>query len=118
MRRRVLLALSAFLCSIATLAPIGDNVAFAQTKLSFVRPVTSGNEVDRLLKTGQQLELQRRWGEALTFYEEALRQHPADQSLERSFKFSRIHFDLARRYNDSSFQTSLTSLGDQQALSL
>ena len=44
-------------------------------------------EVDDLLSRGQQLELERRWGNALTHYEEALRQFPAENSLAAPFRY-------------------------------
>ena len=64
------------------------------------------------------MELQRRWGEAVTCYEDALRLYPDEQSLERRFESARLHYDLGRRYADRSFCRSLTELSPQQALDL
>ena len=76
-------------------------------------------EVENFLRQGRQLELQRRWGEALvTHYEDALRLYPDEQSLERRFESARLHYDLGRRYADRSFCRSLTQLSPQQALDL
>ncbi|HUY35876.1 MAG TPA: S41 family peptidase [Pirellulales bacterium] len=67
---------------------------------------------------GRTLESDRRWGEALTLYEDALRQFPADRHLEQRLRLSRIHYDLGRRYNDRSFRDSLASLSTRQAQEL
>lgn len=76
------------------------------------------DEVQRLVDDGARLELDGRWGEALTHYEEALRQHPHVEELERGFQFSRIHYDLGRRYADGSFVDSLATLPERDALAL
>jgi carboxyl-terminal processing protease len=75
-------------------------------------------EVRTRLDHGQQLEAQRRWGEALTVYEEALREHPGVPDLEQRFQTAKIHYDLGRRYSDGSFQQSLASLPEKEALEL
>jgi carboxyl-terminal processing protease len=75
-------------------------------------------EVRTRLDRGQQLEAQRRWGEALTVYEEALREHPGVPDLEQRFQTAKIHYDLGRRYSDNSFRSSLASLGEKDALEL
>ncbi len=75
-------------------------------------------EVDDLLKRGRQLELERRWGDALTHYEEALRQFPADGVLQRRFDTARLHYDIQRRSLDRSFSETLTRLPLDRALDL
>jgi len=67
---------------------------------------------------GHTLESDRRWGEALTLYEDALRQFPTDRKLEQRLRLSRIHYDLGRRYNDRSFRDSLAALSARQAQEL
>lgn len=90
--------------------------AAAQSQLSIVAP--EGQVVDTLLERGAGLEAGRRWGEALTLYEEALRDYPGDARLEERFHNSRIRYDLARRYSDSSFNQSLGALSEADALNL
>jgi carboxyl-terminal processing protease len=75
-------------------------------------------EVAGLVNRGLELERQRRWSEALTLYEEALRHYPQDGELERRFSVARCHYDLARRYADASFSATLAKLNLQQALDL
>lgn len=74
--------------------------------------------ISNLLQRGHELELQRRWGEAMAHYEDAVRQFPEDVGLHHRFDYARMHFDLARRYNDRSFRSLLERLSVQEALDL
>jgi carboxyl-terminal processing protease len=74
--------------------------------------------LDDVLRRGQQLETERRWGDALAHYEEAVRQFPEEPALERRFELSRLHYDLARRYGDLTFRNCLKQLSLDQALDL
>ncbi len=117
MRHRVLSALCGPIVALASLV-FASTAALAQ--LSFVPVATASTtpEVENALRYGQQLEGQRRWGEALTHYEEVLRRYPDAQNLERRAQFAKIHYDLARRYADSSFRETLTRMGQREALDL
>lgn len=53
-----------------------------------------------VLAEGERLESLRRWGEALTHYEAALRDYPADETLVRREDLAKLHFSLDRRYAD------------------
>jgi carboxyl-terminal processing protease len=79
---------------------------------------TQTAEVTDVLRRGQQLETERRWGDALTQYEDALRQYPDERSLERRFEFTRLHYDLTRRYNDISFAENIQRLPAGEAYDL
>ncbi|KKL22519.1 hypothetical protein LCGC14_2434650, partial [marine sediment metagenome] len=71
-----------------------------------------------LLRRGHQFELDGRWGDALTHYEDGLRQFPKDASLKRRFDFSRLHYDVGRRYTDRSFLSAVAKMPDGRALEL
>jgi carboxyl-terminal processing protease len=71
-----------------------------------------------LLDRGRALENERRWGEALTHYEEAFRQYPTERDLEQRLQISRMHYDLGRRYNDRSFRETVAGSSSRQALDL
>jgi carboxyl-terminal processing protease len=75
-------------------------------------------ETVELLRRGQQLELEQRWGDAISYYEEAVRQFPEDRRIEQRFEVARLHYDLGRRYNDQSFCTCVQQLSAEQALDL
>jgi carboxyl-terminal processing protease len=75
-------------------------------------------ELDNVLHVGDQLEQQRRWGEALSHYESALREHPERTELRQRLVLARLHYEVARRYNDHSFVEALNSLTEKEALDL
>ena len=108
MRRKAFTAGSALVYAVFALFAVG----LAQT------PRERTADVSELLRRGEQLESQRRWGDALAHYEEAIRQFPQEPSLERRFELSRLHYDLARRYGDATFCDCLKQLGLEQALDL
>jgi len=115
MQRRVLLSLYGLL-SACTFAFLFPSTTMAGSPAAGAVSVSA---VDDLIRRGQELETERRWGEALTHYEQALRQHP-DQAavIEQRLELSRIHYDLTRRYNDTSFHTALRSMTERDALAL
>lgn len=78
----------------------------------------SAAQIDGVLHKAEQLESQHRWGEALTVYEEALRDYPHDPTLGNRHNLAKIHYDLSRRYSDSSFLRALSAVNSRQALNL
>ena len=100
--------------ALAQLAPTGPS--FGSPAVPEVRFSTS--VVQDLLVRGQQLESQRRWGEALSHYESAVRTYPQARELADRLAISRVRYDLSRRYIDSTFRESLTALTSEQALDL
>jgi carboxyl-terminal processing protease len=92
--------------------PAKDSVA-ATTSTS-----VDSNNLAEVLDRGRTLESDRRWGEALTLYEDAMRQFPADRNLEQRLRLSRIHYDLGRRYGDRSFRDSIAALSPRAAQEL
>jgi tetratricopeptide (TPR) repeat protein len=74
--------------------------------------------IEKLLETGRSLELSGRWGDALTHYEEALREYPQDRSLQARFETARLHYSLKQRYDDRSFRESVRTLRSSQAQEL
>ena len=84
----------------------------------FSLPVAGTMAANDYLRRGQFLEGERRWGEAVAHYEEAIRQFPADSSLKERFDFARQHYDVARRYADRSFRDALARLSCNATLDL
>jgi hypothetical protein len=70
------------------------------------------------LDRGHALEAERRWGEAVATYEDALRQFPGDRTIKQRFDVARQHFDITRRYSDRSFRTALERLTPSATLDL
>jgi carboxyl-terminal processing protease len=88
-----------------------------------VDPNASGNPnasggVGVFLQQATQLESEQRWGEALSIYEKALREHPDDPTLDSRRALAKIHYDLGRRYGDTSFLQAVSSLSERDAVNL
>jgi len=115
MRRRVLWVSGGLFVLALTL--ILASAAAAQQATAISIPNYSA-EIGELLRRGRQLEIEQRWGEALSHYEDAVRQFPLDDSLQRRFDFTRLHYDLGRRYADRSFRESVATLPLDGALRL
>jgi carboxyl-terminal processing protease len=96
--------------------------ALAPARAQDAPAATRTAELDSLIERARKLEDQRRWGEALTLYEDALREHFEDpkvaSQLGERLDTARIHYDLGRRYSDSSFVRSLTSLKESDAYAM
>jgi len=115
MRRRVHSQVFLALAAIAAFLSAGPAPAQLPTTVRISDP---RGEVADLLRNGQRLEQQRRWGEALAHYEEAVRQHPDEALLQQRFHTARLHYDLERRYADRSFRDSALRLSTERALEL
>jgi carboxyl-terminal processing protease len=72
----------------------------------------------RVLAEGDRLESLRRWGEALSHYEAALRDYPGNETLGRREDLAKLHFSLDRRYADHSYVSSIQTLSPQQTVGL
>lgn len=70
-------------------------------------PTFDAQAVAEALSRGNELESQRRWSEALTWYEEALRRHPQQPKLEERLHLTRMHYDLSLRYGDAAYRDQL-----------
>ena len=93
------------------------NLAISSPSVSGVKTISPRDaHIDGLLQQGHRLEAEGRWGEALSHYENAIRTFPEDRSLRRRFDFARMHYDLRRRYSDSSHRDALNRLTLEQAL--
>jgi len=81
-----------------------------------VRPAAV--EIDGVLERAQKMESEQRWGEALSIYEEALRDFPQDTTLGNRHNLAKIHYDLGRRYSDSSYLRALKTVDQRQAMGI
>jgi len=98
--------------------------AFGQFPGSVSEPVTIVPEalptdaMSAVLQEGLLFESGNRWGEALSHYEDALRQHRNNKTLRQRHDLAKLHYSLDHRYHDRSFRKSISALSSQQALSL
>ena len=107
-----------FFCSL-TAAPLAAQEQLTRSaEPVFVAPELPATSLDGVLIEGKRLESLGRWGEAVTHYEEALRESPENVALQQRSDVAKLHFNLDRRYADRSFIQSLQSLTPQQAAAL
>ncbi|MFV1965310.1 MAG: S41 family peptidase [Pirellulaceae bacterium] len=107
-----------FVAFLLALAAAWSTTSLLPAQVRIPREALDVAELDNLLRVGEQLEQQRRWGEALTHYEDALRQHPGRPDLEHRLVLARLHYEVARRYSDSSFVETLNTISEKEALDL
>jgi len=105
---RAIIAAAVFLVGAAAYAQLPTTVRISDPR----------GEIDAILSRGRQLEIERRWGEALAHYEDAMRRHPQEAELRQRFESSRLHFDIERRYADRSFCDSVARMSTERALDL
>ena len=92
-------------------------VARAQTQLRVIPPQDSA-AVAEVLERGKVLEQQRKWADALTMYEDAVKHYPSNPTLDQHFDLAKMHYDLGRRYGDASFRNCIGTLSEAQILDL
>jgi len=115
-RIAIFVALAAVLLGVA---PLRQSFAQQSTTISISPAVsTETTEIGDLLRQGRRLEVERRWGEALSHYEDAMRLFPGERSLQQRFDLARSHYDLERRYTDSSFLEATAKLAPGKTLDL
>ena len=107
------IALLAALMAIQATAPL----ARAQI-VELAEPIPVTDDLATVFEKGSRLEGERKWAEALSFYEEALRKHPTRTELQQRVTVSRAHYDVSRRYGDTSYTAALDQLRDRDALAI
>jgi carboxyl-terminal processing protease len=83
-----------------------------------IPPEAIVERADDVIRQGELLERERRWGDALAYYEDAIKNHPNRDELRRRLDVARTHLDVARRFADQSYLVSLQRLSAQDALEL
>jgi carboxyl-terminal processing protease len=86
--------------------------------VTLAEPVAVTDDLAAVFQKGSQLERERRWAEALSHYEDALRQHPERNELQQRVTIARAHYEVCRRYNDPSFATAISTLSERDALAI
>ena len=99
----------------ATLPPV--QVVRGQV-VTLADPIAAVDDLAVVLEQGARLERERRWADALSHYEDALRQHPQRPDLKQRVVVARAHYDVCRRYNDVSYNAALGTLSERDALAI
>lgn len=105
-------------CTFATAPLAAQEQLTRSAEPVFVAPELPATSLDGVLAEGSRLESLGRWGEAVTHYEEALRETPENVALQQRSDMAKLHFSIDRRYADRSFVQSLQTLTPQQAAAL
>ncbi|MDR2756220.1 MAG: S41 family peptidase [Planctomycetaceae bacterium] len=79
---------------------INTSTHSSNTELS--HPV-SQEELDLVLRHGMELETEARWMDVLSHYETALQIYRNDDKLMDRYRIARFHYDVGRRFHDSSY---------------
>lgn len=114
-RAQVSLSAPAVDSSSAGASNTGNLAAAPQSAVA--APIDAQAVAEALLR-GNELESQRRWSEALTWYEDALRLHPQQPKLEERLHLTRMHYDLALRYGDAAYREQLTKVPNEKVMEL
>jgi carboxyl-terminal processing protease len=93
-------------------------IASSGEQVNIAPEVLPNDALSGVLAKGRELEASRRWGDALTHYEESLREHRDSAVLQQRHDLAKLHYSLERRYHDHSFLESISVLNRRQALSL
>jgi carboxyl-terminal processing protease len=90
------------------------------TVVRFVPPTipSQASSLEQLLAQTTTLENERRWGEALQLYAEAIRAHPDEPTLRQRQLLAQIHYDLNRRYNDQNFRRMVRETDASSAMAV
>lgn len=91
-------------------------VAYADAPLAVHQPADAG--LQAAIETGLRYEDRLHWADAIHHYESALRQYSGDPTLEQRLLISRLHYDVVRRYHDTSFQQTVEQISTSEALDL
>lgn len=73
---------------------------------------------DYFIQQGSQLESDGHWADALTLYQQAIKNFPRNSQLIEKRTIARIHYDLQRRYSDNSFRKALSGSNSAKSLSV
>ncbi len=74
--------------------------------------------VSQAVNTGVELELGKKWVDAILHYEKAVKSWPESKELEYGLRRSKIQFAVERRYSDGTFHKSLLTMPRSEALAL
>ena len=101
--------------AVTNMAIVCITLCLASTTLLAQTETAEAQTAQEILGRGAELETQKQWGEALSLYQQAVRKYPENRSLQTRRSVARIHYDVQRRYADSSFVKTINTTDSQKA---
>ena len=114
MRLRLFLRYFLILLVISLFVGAAPTPGFAGSSAS----AAASGSVSQAVNSGVELELGKKWIEAIQHYEKAVKSWPESKELEYGLRRSKIQFAVERRYSDGTFHKSLLTMSRNEALGL
>ena len=95
-----------------------DQILSSQVIARPSTPAARVADAKQVIQEGLAFEKERRWGDALSLYQKGLREHPKNARLKQRRAIARIHFDMDRRYSDTSFVRTIRETDGNTALNV
>lgn len=118
MRLRRILRVILFLAAFALPAALALTPAQAPAWAGAANKSTTSANLSQAVNTGVELEVSKKWVDAILHYEKAVKGWPESKELEYGLRRSKIQFAVERRYSDNTFHKSLMTLSRSEAMSL
>ncbi|MFO0455253.1 MAG: S41 family peptidase [Planctomycetota bacterium] len=115
LRQRLFCILSLSLCLVVSQPLLAQNSSSLESARRSSGGFESLDSLDKVFVEGESLERDGKWADALSLYQTALKKQPNDQSLIQRRSLARIHYDLGRRYGDTSFLNQINRTAPAQA---
>jgi carboxyl-terminal processing protease len=94
-----------------------DNQTHFHNPLPLPTP-SSDEKLETILRNGDLLEIENRWTDALTHYEGGLQIYRNNNQLLQRFLIARFHYDIKRRYDDTSYMKCIKTASFVDSLAL
>jgi carboxyl-terminal processing protease len=115
LRQRLFFILSLSFCLVVSQPLLAQNSSSLESARRSSGGFESPDSLDKVFVEGESLERDGKWADALSLYQTALKKQPNDQSLIQRRSLARIHYDLGRRYGDTSFLNQIKRTAPAQA---
>jgi carboxyl-terminal processing protease len=107
-----------FALGLALACPLGELPLARAQLVELAPPIPAHDDLAVFIEKGARLEKERQWAEALTHWEQIVREHPERIDLKQRAVLARAHYDVSRRYGDASYTSALERMTDREALSI
>ena len=103
---KIVMASAVGVCLFVSNGHAQSNARFVSSASISIQPASV---IVDILKTGEDLERKGLWGDALTLYERAVKDHNKSKQIQQKLFNARTHYDVHRRYADPNFVKTVIS---------